>query len=98
MFSREQQRPGTVGRPTGTADVGVRPDVLLSGQHAHAAEVTQLLPGQLLQRVWHVAVAHGHQPDRRVPGAGSVASVCRRIEHDRPAVASFQVSTSTTIV
>jgi len=48
MFSSEQQRLGTVGRPAGVADVGVRPDVLLPGQHAHAAEVTQLLPGQLL--------------------------------------------------
>jgi len=94
MFSREQQRPGTVGHPTGTADVGVHPDVLLPGPHAHAAQVAQLLTGQLLQRFRHVAVAHGHQPDRRVPGADPIAQVRRRAEHDRPAAAPVQVSTS----
>jgi len=87
-----------VGCPTGTTDVGVRPDVLLSGQYSHATEVTQLLPGQLLQRVWYVVVTHGHQPDCRVPGAGSVAPVRRRFEHDRPATASFQVPTSTAFI
>jgi len=76
-----------VGHPAGAADVGIRPNVFLSGQHADATPIAQLLTGQLLQRVRHVAFAHGHQPDRRVSGAGPVAPVCRRAEHDRPAAA-----------
>lgn len=44
MFSREQQRSGIVGRPAGIADVGLCPDVFLSGPHADATTIAQLLP------------------------------------------------------
>jgi len=91
MFPREQQRSGTVGRSAGSADMGVCPDVLLPGPHARAAPVAQLLAGQLLQRVRNVAVAHGHQPNRRVLGPGPVAPVRRHAEHDCPAAAPVQV-------
>jgi len=73
MFPREQQRPGTMGRPAGAANVGIRPDVFLPGQHADATTIAQLLPGQLLQRVRHVDFAHGHQPDCRILGPGPIA-------------------------
>jgi len=73
MFPREQQRPGTVGRPAGAADVGICPDVFLSGSHANATTIAQLFPRQLLQRVRHVDFAHGYQPDCRILGPGPIA-------------------------
>lgn len=87
MLPREQRRPGVLDGPVGAANVDVRPHVFLSGQNADATRADRVLQGQLLQRVRHVAVALGDQPDHSVAGAGPVAALRPRAQHHRPAVA-----------
>lgn len=91
MLSREQKRPGPVDVPVDAADVDVRPDVFLPGQNGDAAGPDRVLQGQLLQRVRHAPVAHGHRPDSRVLGPGPVTAVRRRAQHDRQPVAQVPV-------
>lgn len=90
MVPREQRRLGVLDGAVGAANVDVRPHVLLPGQNADAAGADRVLQGQLLQRVRHVAVALGDQPDHSVAGAGPVAAIRPRAQHDRPAVAQVR--------
>lgn len=86
-----------MGRAVGAADVGVGPDVFLPGQDAVSAAAHRLFQGQLLQRVRHAAVAHGHQPDSRVAGAHAATAVRERDEHDRAVAAPVPVPPAATV-